>query len=752
MLFVTLGWFIWSSYKDFKRIHTQDFRLQQLTGTITHLDEVLTMSARMAVAHHSSTASDSSRWEKRYRRFEPLLDTAIQDAKAIAPGAFISEAATQTDTANTKLVAMEHQAFDLVRSGKRDAAAALLFSQDYEGEKKRYSAGMQSIIATLAKRTQHALQEQHQRGLLAGISVVVALPFVLLVWLGTIRLIGAYDTKRKQAEDALQNAHDALERRVEERTAALTQTNEELKAEISERQKLAGQLRQSHKMEAIGTLAGGIAHDFNNILAILMNCLSLIEPEVPHESKALGYVQLSHDALQRAKNLVQQILAFSRQDDQVRTPVQMPRLLNETLALLRSSLPTTIDMQQHISEEDVTILGDATQMHQIMLNLCTNAAHAMRDTGGILEVRLETTRVDDALVAHHPALQPGLHAHVTVRDTGHGMAPDVLERIFDPFYTTKGVGEGTGMGLAMVHGIVVSHQGAITVESRVGTGTTFEMYLPIYLPRMETTTGTPRRAEESIPRGTGCILFVDDEVMLARLGQEMLERLGYEVVSRTSSIEALEAFRAMPHRFDAVITDQTMPNMTGEQLARELRSIRCDIPIILCTGFSHTMSTEQAQAAGIDAFCMKPVIGQDLAVIIQRVIGQRSQPKTHAGARILLIDDDAPLRSTLHQLLEEAGYEVIDASDGDQGIQRYRETPTDLVITDLLMPHKEGLETIQELRREFPAVKIVAISGGGKAGNLDFLPAAQQFGAQRFLRKPFEQDELLGTIEEILQA
>ena len=170
-------------------------------------------------------------------------------------------------------------------------------------------------------------------------------------------------------------------------------------------------------MEAIGTLAGGIAHDFNNILAILMNCLSLIEPEVPHESKALGYVQLSHDALQRAKNLVQQILAFSRQDDQVRTPVQMPRLLNETLALLRSSLPTTIDMQQHISEEDGTILGDATQMHQIMLNLCTNAAHAMRDTGGILEVRLETTRVDDALVAHHPALQPGLHAHVTVRDT-----------------------------------------------------------------------------------------------------------------------------------------------------------------------------------------------------------------------------------------------------------------------------------------------------------------------------------------------
>ena len=392
---------------------------------------------------------------------------------------------------------------------------------------------------------------------------------------------------------------------------------------ITERKRLEEQLRQSHKMEAIGTLAGGIAHEFNNILAILMNCLYLIENKVPHQSEALEYVQHSHQALKRAKDLVQQILAFSRQNNQVHTPIDMPRLVKQTLTLLRATLPTTIDIQQHIPEDGGTILADSTQIHQIILNLCTNAEHAMRDTGGILEVRLDTIQVDDAFVAHHPDLQPGLHTRLTVRDTGHGMAPDVLERIFDPFYTTKGVGEGTGMGLAIVHGIVAAHHGAITVESVVGTGTIFEMYLPIYPPRMDTTTGTPIRAEAATPQGRGCILFVDDEVTLANLNQTALEQLGYEVVAKTSSLEALEAFRAMPQRFDVVVTDQTMPNMTGEHLAGALRRIRPDIPIILCTGFSHVINAEKARALGIEAFCMKPIGVRDLAVTIQQVLDQR---------------------------------------------------------------------------------------------------------------------------------
>ena len=522
--------------------------------------------------------------------------------------------------------------------------------------------------------------------------------------------------------------------------------------DITERTHLEEQLRQAHKMEAIGTLAGGIAHDFNNILAILMTSLFLIEEEVAHERKARGYLQDAHTAVHRATDLVQQILTFSRHGNEERTPLQLAHTVKDALTLLGASLPTTITIQAHLSQEGCTILAAATQIYQLMLNLCTNAEHAMRDTGGILEVRLDTTQVDDAFVATHPDLEPGLHAHLTVRDTGHGMAPNVLERMFDPFYTTKGVGEGTGMGLAMVHGIVTNHGGAITVESTPGAGTTFAIYLPLYIPRMETTTAQPIHAEAAIPHGRGCILFVDDEVMLVRLGQEMLEHLGYEVVSRTSSIEALEAFRAMPQRFDVVITDHTMPNMTGEQLARELRRIRPDIPIILCTGFSHTMNSDRAQAVGIDAFCMKPVVARDLAVTIQQVLAQRSKQPPQTSARILLIDDDAPFRATLHQFLESEGYEVSDASDGHQGIQRYKDTPTDVVITDLLMPEKEGLETIQELRRDFPGVKIIAISGGAKAGTMDFLPVAQQLGAQRVLPKPFEPDALLGAIQEVLQT
>jgi CheY-like chemotaxis protein len=353
---------------------------------------------------------------------------------------------------------------------------------------------------------------------------------------------------------------------------------------------------------------------------------------------------------------------------------------------------------------------------------------------------------DDACATLHADLQPGPYVRLTIRDTGQGMAPEVLERIFDPFFTTKEVGEGTGLGLSAVHGIVTSHHGAITVESTVGKGTTFALYFP----RSDHTTETPIRAEASMPHGTGCILFVDDEVMLVNVGQATLERLGYEVVARTSSIEALEAFRAMPQRFDVVVTDQTMPNMTGEHLTRELRRIRPDIPIILCTGFSHTINAEKAQALGIDAFCKKPLVPRDLAVTIQQVLAQRTEQAPRTGARILLIDDDNQLRYLLRQLLEAAGYDVVEASDGSQGVQRYRDAPTDVIITDLIMPEQEGLETIIERRQDFPEAKIIAISGGGTVGPQDYLTIARQLGAQRVLRKPFERDDLLGAIREVL--
>jgi CheY-like chemotaxis protein len=257
-------------------------------------------------------------------------------------------------------------------------------------------------------------------------------------------------------------------------------------------------------------------------------------------------------------------------------------------------------------------------MQQVLMNLCNNAEYAMRDTGGILEVRLDNIQVEEALAARHPELLPGPYVRLTVRDTGVGMEEAVWARIFEPFYTTKLAGEGTGMGLAVVHGIVTSHSGAIDVDSRPGQGTTFT----IYLPQIQAAGTEELPPDTPAPQGTGQILFVDDEETLARLGQRMLERLGYGVVARTNSIEALETFRNTPEAFDLVITDQTMPQMTGAVLARELRQIRPDIPIILCTGFSHVIDTDKAAAQGIDAFLLKPLIAKDLGLAIQQVLSQ----------------------------------------------------------------------------------------------------------------------------------
>jgi two-component system cell cycle sensor histidine kinase/response regulator CckA len=277
-------------------------------------------------------------------------------------------------------------------------------------------------------------------------------------------------------------------------------------------------------------------------------------------------------------------------------------------------------MHQHLATSSDTILADPTQIHLALMNLCANAEHAMRATGGELEVCLDPIEIDTAFAALHPPLQPGAHVRLVLRDTGHGMTSEVMERIFEPFFTTKEVGEGTGMGLAMVHGIITSHGGAITVESARGQGTTFAIYLPRLI---EPVADTEHPAETPLPLGTERILFVDDEAPLAHVGQGLLERLGYQMVVHTSSVEALEDFRTEPERFDLVITYQAMPGLTGEALAFELRRIRPDIPIILCTGFSHTMTEEKARALGIDAFLMKPLLARDLALSIRQVLAQR---------------------------------------------------------------------------------------------------------------------------------
>jgi signal transduction histidine kinase/CheY-like chemotaxis protein len=424
-----------------------------------------------------------------------------------------------------------------------------------------------------------------------------------------------------QAAIAIENAR--LFQEVQNHATQLAEANTALQGEIAERQRaeaarqhLEGQLRQVQKMEALGTLAGGIAHDFNNILAVILGYSELSLCDLTPGTNEWHNVQQILIASGRAKHLVQQILAFSRQSEQQRQPVSLHLILEETLTLLRASLPSTIELRQSFATHTGMVLADPVQLQQVVMNLCANAEYAMRPKGGQLEICLDSVAVDATMAAALPDLTPGPHIRLTVRDTGHGMMPEVLERIFDPFFTTKGPGEGTGMGLAVVHGIITSYTGAITVASTPGQGTTFAIYLPRRPGVVEGTNHT----EETLPKGEGHILFVDDETALANWAQAMLTRLGYGTEVYTSSRAALAAFQAAPQHFDLVITDQTMPYMTGEALTLALRHIRPDIPIILCTGFSHTMTVEKVNMLGIDAFLMKPLVIHDLGLAIQGVL------------------------------------------------------------------------------------------------------------------------------------
>ncbi len=387
--------------------------------------------------------------------------------------------------------------------------------------------------------------------------------------------------------------------------------------DITERKHLQKQLVQAQKMEAIGTLAGGIAHDFNNILSAIIGFTELAQMKLESDSEIKDDLKEVLTAGSRAKDLIKQILAFSCQTKEERMPVQMGLIVKEALKLLRSTLPTTIDMRENIRSKSV-ILSDPTQLHQIVMNLCTNAAHAMREKGGILETTLTDVMLDSDFVSTHPDIHPGAYQKLTVSDTGHGITLEVMNQIFDPFFTTKGVDEGTGLGLSVVYGIVKDCGGTITVYSEPDKGTTFNLYFPILKGAAEEKTSE----YTIIPTGTERILLVDDEKPIVNIITKILSSLGYDVQSRTSSIEALELFKAMPKKFDLVITDMTLPQMSGDALAQELMKIRPDLPVILCTGFSENITKEKAETMGIKVFLMKPLLKEEMAHAIRRVLDE----------------------------------------------------------------------------------------------------------------------------------
>ncbi len=398
----------------------------------------------------------------------------------------------------------------------------------------------------------------------------------------------------------------------------------ELRLAEEERQRLQQQLNQAQKMESIGTLAGGIAHDFNNILAAILGYADLAKDDAPPDSHFARDIEHILTAGLRAKDLVKQILAFSRQGSADRILIKIQPLIKEALKMLRASIPSTIEIKEDIHPQCETIVADPTQIHQIMMNLCTNAFHAMEQSGGVLQVRLAMAHIADGDDSAARQLAAGDYVELTVADTGTGIGPDIIDRIFDPYFTTKEFGKGTGMGLSITHGIVKSYGGAITVESTLGQGTAFHVYLPVAVVGQE-----PEETEETaaMPSGRERILYIDDEDFLAELGASMLERLGYRVTVRQSSFEALELFMNDPEQFDLVITDQTMPGMTGFDLARRMMQIRPDLPVILCTGFSNLIDEESAKAVGIKGFALKPLTKKDLALLIRQVLdGSAARP------------------------------------------------------------------------------------------------------------------------------
>ena len=386
--------------------------------------------------------------------------------------------------------------------------------------------------------------------------------------------------------------------------------------DITEKRKLQAQLEQSQKMEAIGNLAGGIAHDFNNILSSVIGFTELALDDVEKGTTLEDYLQEVYTGGKRARDLVKQILAFARQSDEERKPLQIGNIAKEVLKLIRSTIPATIEIRENI-ESDSLVMGNASHVHQLFMNLCTNAAQAMEGPGGVLKVRL----TDVNYTGQPPTLlklKAGNYIKITVSDTGTGISPDIIDSIFEPYFTTKGVGEGTGMGLAMSHGIVEGYGGKITVDSALGEGTTFKIYLPVSRRRKIHRQYEP----EQLPEGTERILFIDDEAPIAKMGSQGLERLGYNVTIRTSSVEGLELFKTKPNDFDIVITDMTMPNITGDKLSVELLKIRPDIPVILCSGYSKKISDDTVLNIGIKAFAYKPIVKADLAKIVRKVLDE----------------------------------------------------------------------------------------------------------------------------------
>jgi len=434
----------------------------------------------------------------------------------------------------------------------------------------------------------------------------------------------------EKEQDKVKSANNALEKRVQERTRQLTSANKDLKKEIEirkhhqqEKAKLEQQLLQLQKMETIGTLAGGIAHDFNNILTPILGYTEMALEELSEESVLRYDIEQINSAAVRGKDLVQQILTFSRQVDFDKKPLKLERVVNEVMKLIRASFPSNIEIRQDLDMATGTVLADATQMHQIIMNLCTNAYHAMMKKGGVLRVNLDRVELDGETMTGSVKLQKGTYVRLTISDTGHGMDQRTMERIFEPFFTKKEVGSGSGLGLSVVHGIVSNYNGGIEVESEIDRGSRFIIYLPQHSDdEISVQSDSPK-----IKKGYGSILFVDDEKEITFMGKRMLESLGYTVDIKTDGFTALEEFKKDPLKYDLLVTDQAMPKMPGTELIGKVREIRPDLKTIIITGYYDSIPRSDIEKYKIQDIISKPIILSEFSELIRKVLNKEKIKK-----------------------------------------------------------------------------------------------------------------------------
>ena len=565
---------------------------------------------------------------KRIQRQIELLKSLTVSSKNMSTSLNPGDALTQTETALKQTLGIDFILFILLN--KEDHFCHVTHHSDPFGgtfQDRPLEQNEEVFLKKILdeKRAVHFLNEKQREAILSSLQTVdQGIHYFAIPMVSSNRPMGiilAADSRRDFSDEELDYISSIAN------SAAISlengrlylefkDANENLQETLKELKSTQAHLLQAQKMEAIGTLAGGIAHDFNNILYAIIGYTELALQDVSRGSELHTFLNETLKAGLRAKELVKQILTFSRQDEHEQKPIVIFPAIKEALKLLRATLPSNIEIRQNILTVQDKVIADPTKIHQVLMNLCTNASHAMGKNGGTLEVDLDKVDSDEELISKHPDLSPGSFMRLTVKDTGDGMAPGVVERIFEPYFTTKEEGKGTGLGLAQVHGIIQNYKGIITVQSEPEKGTTFEVYLPI----THGGDGQRKEIDTEIGNGRGKVLFIDDEQALVNMGKHMLKKMGYQVFTKTNSLEALELFKVRPDRFDLVITDMNMPELNGEQLALQLIAIRPDIPIILCTGYSEQISEEKAKSIGIKAFAMKPLSMQDLSKTIRNVL------------------------------------------------------------------------------------------------------------------------------------